>query len=268
MIDLGDVFRIRVEVKTLDGVLTDPGAAVLTVTLPDGTTETPAVTLPPEVAGVMVVDFPTTQAGRHSFVLSTTDPQTAYRDVFDVRTSELHQIISLADTKTHLRITNTGSDEQLRSFIEAATSVIEYRVRTVVSRSHTETHDVRGPMIPLRHYPVQEITSIEYTAGGSIDVGSVDVDEVGIVRMGSGWFRGRLSITYTAGHIEIPSAWVQAAKIIVQHMWDTQRPQDSRRPATAYAEDTMSVADHKGRFYSIPRRAVELLESDMVPVVG
>jgi hypothetical protein len=268
MIDLGDVFRIRVEVKTLDGVLTNPGAAGLTVTLPDGTTETPAVSLPPAETGVLIVDFPTTQAGRHSFVLSTTDPQTAYRDVFDVRQSELSQIISLADAKAHLRVTNTGSDEQIRSFVEAATGVIDFRVKTSILRTYTESHSVNGPVVPLRHYPVQEVVSIQYASGGSIDVGSVDVDDVGMMRTG-GWFRGRFTVTYKAGHAVVPAGWVLAAKIIVQHLWDTQRPNDSRRPATAYAEDTMmNVHDHKGRFYSIPRRAVELLESEMVPVVA
>lgn len=269
MIDLGGVYRIRVLVKSPAGVLTNPDAATLTVTLPDGTTDTPAVTLPPAETGVVTVDYPTVQAGRHSYVLATTDPQTSYRDVFDVRTPDTVAILSLADAKLHLNISNDTDDGEIRDFLESATSIVEYHTNASFLREFVETYTVNGCEIALRHYPVTEVTSINDLSGSTaVAVSDVDVDEVGILRKTSGGpIRGTVRITYTAGHTQIPAAWVQSAKIIVQHLWETQRPRDTRRNSSTFAEETMSVADAKGRYYSIPRRAVELLQADMVPEV-
>ena len=271
MIDLGSVYRIRVSVRDPDGTLTDPGTATLTVTLPDGSTETPAVTLPPAETGIVIVDYPTTQAGRHSYVLATTGPQTAYRDVFDVRTPDTVAILSLRDAKEHLNISYDDDDGELRDHIESATSIVEFNAGTSVLRQFVETYTGYGAEIPLRHYPVTEVVSITDIDGTAVAAAAdVDVDEVGILRMrsGLGLFCGTLRITYAAGRSLMPAAWIQAAKIIVQHLWETQRPRDTRRPAGTFAEDVMSVADSKGRYYSIPRRAVELLQADMSPEVG
>lgn len=270
MIDLGSVYRIRVEVRTPEGVLTNPGAATLTVALPDGSTETPTVTLPPAETGIVTVDYATTQAGRHSYVLATTGPQTSYRDVFDVRTPDAIAILSLADAKKHLNISNSTDDGELRDHIEAATSIIEFHANASVLREFTETWTGHSAEIALRHWPVDEVLAIESLAGGAaVATGAVDVDEVGILRMtGGGSFRGPLRFRYRAGHRQMPAAWVQAAKIIVQHLWETQRPRDSNRPASTAAEDIMSVSDSRGRYYSIPRRAVELLQADMAPEVA
>lgn len=266
MIDLGDVARLIVYVTTPDGVAANPAAATLTVTLPDGTTETPTVTLPPAETGVLVVDYPTTQAGRHTYVLTTTSPQTAWRDVFDVRQPETAQILSVADARAHLNITHNGQDEEIRGYVEAATSVIQRYTGTTIRQEFSETITVTGGLAPLAHYPVVEVTAIESVPdGAAFPVDSVDVDELGIMRAG---VRGTVRVTYTAGHTMIPAAWILAAKIIVQHLWETQRPRDSRRQIGAMAEDVMSVADMKGRYYSVPRRAVELLEADMVPKVA
>lgn len=270
MIDLGSVYRIRVSVTDPAGALTNPGTATLTVTLPDGSTETPAVSLPPAETGIVIVDYPTTQAGRHSYVLATTGPQTAYRDVFDVRTPDAVAIISLADAKRHLNISNSTDDGELRDHIESATSIIEFHTNASVLREFVETVTANGPEVPLRHYPVVEVVSITDVAGNVVVAADVvDVDEVGIMRMRSGGtFHGTLRITSRAGRSQMPAAWVQAGKIIVQHLWETQRPRDTRSGATTFAEETMSVADAKGRYYSIPRRAVELLQADMSPEVA
>jgi len=266
VIDLGDVYRIRVPVKDPAGTLDSPATATLTVTLPDGTTATPAVTLPPAETGIVIVDYPTVQAGRHQFVLTTTDPQTAFRDVFDVRQAELTNIVSLAETKNHLNITNDGDDAELRGFIEAATNVIAFYVGALFPREYVETYQANGSTIPLRHYPVTEVASIAPvgTGGSSIDPADVDVDELGVLRMASGqWLRGLYRITYTAGFTLVPANFTRAALIIIQHMWETQRPRDGRRPTVPTSDDFSTLQDQAGRFYSIPRRAVELLQGNI-----
>jgi hypothetical protein len=266
VIDLGDVYRIRVPVKDPAGTLVDPATATLTITLPDGTTTAPAVNLPPADTGIVIVDYPTTQAGRHQFVLTTTDPQTAFRDVFDVRQAELANIVSLAETKNHLNITNDGDDAELRGFIEAVTSIIAFHVGALFPQEYVETYQANGPTIPLRHYPVTEVASIEPigAGGSSVDPVNVDVDELGVLRLTSGQcIRGNYRITYTAGFTLIPANYTRAALIIIQHMWDTQRPRNTRQPSVPRSEDFSTMQDQSGRFYSVPRRAVELLQGSM-----
>lgn len=268
MIDLGDVYRIRVPVRSPDGTLTSPGAATMTITLPDGTTATPSVPLPPAETGIVIVDYPTVQAGRHQFVLSTTSPQTAFRDVFDVRQAELHNIVSLAEAKKHLNISNDGNDDEIRGFIEAVTGVVQFYSGTLFPTVYTETHQACGDTLVLRHYPVIEVTTIDTIGtGAAVDVAGVDIDEGGVLGLGvNAW--GKLRVTYRAGYSVLPAGITRAALIIIQHMWDTQRPRDTRRPAVPQGEDYGTVQDMSGRFYTVPRRAVELLHDSIQDGIG
>lgn len=268
MIDLGDVYRVRVPVRDPGGTLTSPGTATMTVTLPDGTTATPSVPLPPADTGIVIVDYPTVQAGRHQFVLTTTSPQTAYRDVFDVRKAELHNIVSLAEAKQHLNISNDGDDDEIRGFVEAVTGVVQFYCGTVFPQEYVETHEVCGDTIVLRHYPVTEVSAIATVGTGStVDPSEADIGEGGVLRL-SRSVSGTLRVTYTAGYTILPAGITRAALIIVQHMWDTQRPRDTRRPGVPSGEDYSTVQDMSGRFYTVPRRAVELLHDSIQDGVG
>ncbi len=268
MIDLGDVTRIRVPVRSPDGTLTSPVSATLTITLPDGTTAAPTVSLPPADTGIVIVDYPTVQTGRHQFVLSTTDPQTAFRDVFDVRQAELNNIVSLPEAKQHLNISNDGTDDEIRGFIEAVTGVCAFYCGTLFPKAYTETHQACGDTIVLRHYPVIAVASIATIgSGAAVDVSGIDIGEGGVIDLGvSAW--GRLRVLYTAGYPVIPAGITRAALIIIQHMWDTQRPRDRRGPAVPMGEDYSTAQDLSGRFYSVPRRAVELLQESIQDGIG
>jgi len=261
VIDLGDVYRVRVPVRSPDGTPTSPGTATMTITLPDGTTATPSVPLPPAETGIVLVDYPTVQAGRHQFVLSTTAPQTAYRDVFDVRQAELQNIVSLADAKNHLNITNDGDDNELRGFIEATTNIARFYCGTLFPTTYTETYEACGDTLALRHWPVISVSEI--TAVGTaavVDPADVDVDEHGMLRAESA-MSGTVRVTYRAGSSIMPANITRGALIIIQHMWDTQRPRNSRGPAMPRGEDFMNAQDATGRFYTVPRRAVELFQA-------
>lgn len=260
MIDLGDVYRIRVPVRSPDGTLTSPTSATMTITLPDGTTATPSVSLPPEETGIVIVDYPTVQAGRHQFVLATTDPQTAYRDVFDVRQAELNNIVSLKEAKDHLNISNDGDDSELRGFVEAVTSIAAFYCGTLFPTEYVETHQACGDTLVLRHYPVLEVTEIDTIGTGStIDLAGVDIGEGGVIDLGQrAW--GKLRVTYRAGYTILPANITRGSLIIIQHMWDTQRPRNSRGPTMPRGEDFMTAQDASGRFYTVPRRAIELFQ--------
>src|SRR2546430_9713712 len=107
-IDPGQVYRGVRSVTDAQGAPANPATAVLTITLPDGTTVTPAVTLPPAVTGTVRVDYPTVQAGPHKASWLTTSPAAAGVDYFNVR--QFISVISLAEAIAHLTITRTTTD--------------------------------------------------------------------------------------------------------------------------------------------------------------
>ena len=153
MVDLGAQYTVAVDVRDAAGALVDPGAAVLTITLPDGTITSPIVTLPAAVPGELRVDYLPVQVGRHAWRMVTTSPATSYGDVFDVDPYLSGGITSLAETKAHLNIkaSDTSNDVKLRRFIGATTRTVEKLRgeaivrRTVVERFTLTSHDPLPP---------------------------------------------------------------------------------------------------------------------------
>jgi len=254
-IDLGDVvtleFPLPENVDTVE----------LTVTLPDGTTVSPTVTNPPAETGRYRVDYPTVQAGRHLARWVATGA--AYTDAFDVRPADQPLIVSLADVKLHLgkSVADTTDDEELRSYIEAATAVIEeHRGETVTRRTVVEDMQVssRSLVVQLRTSPVQELTSVA-TVDGTVtwDVAGLHVTQHGVVSVQSGSpLYGLVRFTYVAGYQVIPANYTLAAKIIVGHLWETQQ-QPGLGP-NPFSNEGQFLSP-TGRGFAIPHRAVELL---------
>lgn len=266
--DLGDIVPLTVEIRDAAGTLTAATSVVLTITLPDGTTATPTVSNPS--TGKYQVDHVTTQAGRHLARWVSNGPDTAYVDTFDVRPAAPGYLVSLADTKRHLSLTGTTDrDEQLRTFIEAATRLVESKVGAVVRRSHTDLLRGRGlPFLRMPHAPVISVTSIvdPRTGLALVDVADLDVDtDVGIARRLDGClFHGLYRVTYVAGRPVVPANFALAAQIIVGHMWETQRGR-SFRPTISGDDDSASITAEMvgGLGYILPRRAMQLLEPDL-----
>jgi hypothetical protein len=72
------------------------------------------------------------------------------------------------------------------------------------------------------------------------------------------WFSGGpWDVVYEAGRAQVPANISHAARIILQHIWSTQRSRDARRPPVATAGELELRA--AGVAFSVPRRAVELL---------
>lgn len=264
MIDLGAVYQVAVDVADATGAPVNPASATLTITLPDGTTVSPAVPTPTTVGHVRV-DYVPVQAGRHVWRLVTSGPTTAYADVFDVRPALPVGIVSLADARAHLNMgaTETADDEELRGFIGAATGAVERALgRVVVRRSFTDRFEIGGSttQLLLRNVPVLSLTSAVSADGSTTwSVGGLRADgETGLVTVVSGAaLTGTVDMTYQAGETVISEDYQLAAKIIIQHLWETQR-------------GTMGVqlgGDNEpytpGRGFAIPRRALELLDTQL-----
>lgn len=261
--DLGDTVRLEAECRDADGTLATAAAATLTLTLPDGTTSSPTVDAP-ATAGQYTHDYVTTQAGRHAVRWVFTGPACAYTDSFDVREAEPPTILSLADAKQHLNITGTTDDDELRGWIEATTAAVEWFVGPVVQRTVTEVHSRRtSASLALHQPPVVSLTTLAAvrTGGTSYVAADMDVDSAtGIVtRLDGGSISGPLRVTYTAGRAVVPASITAAARIILQHLWRTQRA-GSRGPVFGGGDDFSVTEPIPGLGYAVPNRAVQLLD--------
>lgn len=259
--DLGDPVGLSVTTRNAADVIEDAGTVVLTITLPDQTAVTPAVSHPG--AGQYSVTFPTTQVGLHRVRwLATGANASAYPDAFNVFPANPDFVVSLRQALRKLRLLSTPSAddvEDVREYMAAATAVIErHRGEVVTPRSVTEFVDGCGRSLILPHAPVISLTSVTRLDGTVIDTAGLVVTKpnAGIVQYRSGgWFTGLHEVTYTAGRTVIPSNYTRAALIIIEHLWQTERPFATDMDG-AY-EDSMTVV--RGMGFAVPNRAIELL---------
>ncbi|MET9086162.1 phage head-tail connector protein [Streptomyces sp. NPDC004237] len=172
-------------------------------------------------------------------------------------------IVTLADTKAHLNIPadNTDDDVELQGFIDAATEPVEEQLGTVVvPRLITNQHDfgTGTTAFLLRQVPVISLTSIISLDGSqswTVTSPAMHVDgPSGSVTVLSGPpLTGMALVTHQAGLTVIGANVRLAAKIIIQHLWETQRGVMGVRLG-GDGETYVS-----GRGFAIPRRAIELL---------
>lgn len=263
----GAVARLSTTVKDAAGTLIDPVTISLTVQLPDGTTSAP-LTPVHDSTGVYHRDYTPTQAGRHIARWTTTTPTGAQEESFDVAPQWAEAgLLSLTEAKQQLNIAadETDYDDEIQGFVRSVTAICERYVGSLARAIYVEKHR-GGYGIALNRPPVLTLTSVDavQTGGTSQTVADLDVDgETGIVqRLDGGYMCGPLRVTYVAGRTQIPPNVRQAALIILQHMWETQRG--------AMGGVRVGGADevYDPRFgFSIPRRAQELL-GDMMPGIA
>lgn len=270
--DLGDVVPLTVDIRDANGALANAGAVTVTITLPDGTTASPAVANPS--TGRYQVDYTPAVAGRYGVRwVATGANASAYTDAFDVAEAVPPLIVSLRDAKTHLNLplNSTTHDEELRGFIAAATEAVEFFIGPVVVRSYSEV--IEGPrrVLTLSKTPVVSVTSIVavLTAGTGYQVSDVDADaDTGVVRLLSGgsFTGGPWRVTWKAGRAILPGNVRLASLIIIQHLWRTQR--GSQLATRARDPDDYSEPI-PGLGFSVPNRALELLARyRLAPEVG
>lgn len=261
-IDVGDLYRCSYSHTSPSGGAVNAGTMTLTITLPDGTTF-PAGTIAPGTTGQYQYDYQTVQAGRHSarWVGTGSNPG-AYGEVFDVRPADLPYIISLADAKAQLNTTTTVNDEELRTYVEATTGVIEQELgMAVVRRPRTEEHCIRGGLV-LNWTPVVTLTSMALVDGTyTWNVADLHVSPAGVVTSPLGVAPyGNVTVTYLAGMSIIPENYCLAARIIVQQIWKTQRPDRGAPGRGSSLDDSMG---YQQMGFAIPNRAKELLGSGL-----
>lgn len=259
-------------------------SVTLKVTAPDGTTSLPTVTH--AGGGVYWVSFTSTQAGHHLVAWTATAPglADAFCDSFEVQPAQDGTIVSLAEAKEILQMTGTTDyDAVLQGYNAAATNVVEYMCGPVVRQTVTETIPSRGTVVCLSKPPViglQAWTQVpaELAATG-ITVASPPspmlrtrlygiewpLDELycdprrGIVTHTSGlpFFYCAYVWQYQAGRVVIPAALYEAAKVILEHLYQVKRGGVGAQDVAAGE----SVTTLPGFGFAIPNRALELLDA-------
>jgi hypothetical protein len=178
-------------------------------------------------------------------------------------------LIDVAEARQQLNIEDDRHDTELAYYVSAATGIVEGHVGPVLPRDVTEVQP-GGRVLVLHQVPVWSLLSLApvLTGGTSYAVADLDVDAVtGIVRrLDGGGFTGPLRVTYRAGRDEVPPNVGLAARIIVAHMWETQRGHGGSRPGFGQDEDLIPTPSMG---FIIPRRAMELLQPHMLgPLVA
>jgi hypothetical protein len=273
VISAGGMYPIAFDVLDASGVLTHAASVTLTITLPDGTTATPAIT-DTAVPGKYRLSYQTTIPGRYTAHAVTTGPVTSWDDTFNVRA--FASIIGLGEAKAHLSggpaAAWTGDDDELLNFLAAVTEVIESKVGPCVRRTVTQRAAAQGgPQIVLTQAPVISVTSVTSVwAGGPTWTGNslvLDTD-AGIVTTQLGavpFYYGPWDVVHTVGRAVIPERYQHAAKELLRHLWDTQRGELEAGPLSASSGETFTTS--AGWAFSIPNRVLEMLTDDMTPAI-
>jgi len=274
--DLGDVVPLGITITDSTGANANASAVTCTISLPDGTTSTGSVTNPS--TGLYNCDFTPTQVGRHAVRwVATGTNASAYTDEFTVRDYAELGIVGLAEMKEYLNIpaTDTTVDEELRSFIDAGSDLAESYVGQVLGRRTftNELYDGGTEFIRIRNPKALSIISV-YENDALVSSSNYVLDYTGqrLYRIGSGtlyatnsygyWTAGmnNVKITYVAGYVNPPMAAKQGVLVIVKHLWETQRGAMNVMGRVLGGDELYSTPT-----YSLPRRAMELLDPTSFP---
>ena len=270
MIPFGGVYPAAINVFNAAGAPATPVSATLTIIQPDQsvlTYDLADLTIP--APGQLQYPFITTQAGLHKVSWITVTPNAPWSDVFDVSEQFSPAMLSLADAKQQLGMAPSyiDDDDELREKLAALTAAVEnYKHETIVARTIVEEHaydTIWGggwPMqrrIRLWQFPPMQLISVTSEDGTiSWEPQNLDLDTAtGLVSVIQGPpVRGRVEVTYTAGYKIIPYNYLEGAKILLMHMWESRRGPGGLNGVIGPEE----LADFR-HFTALPRKVLETL---------
>jgi hypothetical protein len=273
----GQPIRVSTTVRDTTGTLVNATTLTLLVKLAqaDGTWLTTGTYAAPANDGtglyhqdIPVTDLAATGHYQYAWTATGTGAGVSFGE-FDVFDPFETSVLPLQDAKDELNIpqTTTSSDSEIQSFIATIESNLERATGgPIVNRTVTERSEMMHgqTVIPVRQRPLVSVTSIASASGGLIDIsGGLDLDvSAGLIRRKLGLpFYGPFFTwlpvcypTYVAGWgTSVPAAFGSFARIVLQHLWDTQRG-----PA-ALPMGGGEMVTPPGFGFAIPNRAAELL---------
>ena len=273
--DLGDKVYLTWNTVDSTGAAVNPGTVTLNITQPDGTTT--SVTTATSTTGTYTASFLPTLPGRHILAWAATGsyPQ-AFSDVFEVRDINDIGIVGYDEVLEFLNIPAASANEnEIRRFIDASTDLAETYVGQVLGRRTftNELYDGGTEFIRIRNPKAISITSVTEN-GIAVPASNYVLDYTGqrLYRIGSGtlyatnsygyWTQGmnNVSITYVAGYVNPPMSAKQGVLEIIRHLWQTQRGAINVMSRTNSGDELYSSPT-----YSLPRRAMELLDPTSFP---
>ena len=270
----GQPVRVSTTVKDVAGVLVDAGTLKLTVKKPDGTLLPDYTTPAHDGLGLYHQDIPAAdlaQLGHYQYVWTATGTGAGVSgpgsfEVYDPFEAEL---LSLQDAKEHLNILTTTYDAELQGFIDAVVPSIERHLGgPAVIRSIVETVEPVDcyRALPLTKRPFVSLTGI--TANGvTVSTSDVYATPGRVLRRRYGlpfvpYWQPPYVVTYKAGlDVAAPADVVLAGKIILGHLWETQRGRSGGRGPSANSEMGSPNSIVPGFSFAIPNRAVQLLNA-------
>lgn len=180
-------------------------------------------------------------------------------------------ILPLQDAKDALNIpqATTSSDTEIQQYIATISACLQrYTGGPLVSTAITERSEMLSnqTVIPVRQRPLVSVTSITGASGGAIDISAgLDLDvNAGLIRRKLGLpFYGpffswlpQVTVAYVAGWgTSVPATFNTVARIVLQHLWETQHG-PAARPMMAGEVETVMIP---GFGFAVPNQAAELL---------
>ncbi len=277
---LGQPVRQSTTVRQLnvDGTTTLVNATTLTLLVKianaDGTTTTTGTYASPVNDGpglyhfdIPVADLATLGHYQYTWTATGTGAGVSFGD-FDVFDPFEPALLPLQDGKDQLNIPQsvTTYDNELQSYIATIETSLEGATGgPLASRVVTERAELDGTctVLQLQQRPVVSVTSItpaatgmaaDLTAGLDIDKSAGIIRALGGRTLGSSW-NAAVTVVYVAGWGTVmPAAFNLFGRMVLQHMWRTQRGETSQ-PMQG-GEELVTLP---GWGFAIPAAAAELL---------
>lgn len=266
--DVGDEATVTTELRDIAGTPTDATVSI-SVTAPDDTTSTPNV-VGNGGTGLYKSSFPVTQAGTWRY------KWTASGAISAVDGGQLEVVVvgrvlvaGLDELRAQLDRSDFSDDAELRLYLEAATSQVEWLIGPLSRTTITERTTALA-RISLRRFPVAEIISVKPVYGGvvgsALDVADywldVPLNEIAFTPTWRNGYMGLSSrhggaeyeVEYVIGRTSIAADIKLAGLIIAQHLWSVQ---NARFTLNAPGEDELAPIPGSG--FMVPYRALELL---------
>jgi hypothetical protein len=277
---LNQPVRLSTTVTDVTGALVNPATLTLLVRLAqaDGTWLTTGTYSSPanDSTGTYHQDVPVTDlaaTGHYQYTWTSTGSGAGVSfgefDVFDPFGEVA--VLPLQDAKAALNIPQsvTTFDAEIAAYVATIQSCLEQYtggplVNKIISAERSELM-LSQTVIPVRQRPLVSVTQITGAAGGVIDISAgLDLDiNAGLIRRKLGLpFYGpfwtwlpQVNVTYVAGWgASVPAAFGTASRIILQHLWKTQRG------PVAVPMGGGDLVTLPGFGYAVPTQAAELLD--------
>ncbi len=263
----GQPVRLDFEVRDLAGELVTPGSVRMDLLDATGVVSQIAQ---PTADGIglyhSILDAEITAFGHYAWKFSTTAPgKTVRSGTIDVYDPFAQELLGLDDGKSYLNIAldNPVHDEEIAGFIRTLTPAVEYLVGPVEPKTYRRNLFGSSELVsPVA--PILELTSVTPRGTATaIDPTLLSFD----AETGTIFFTDfvtlfppvPLTVIFVAGRRIVPDNISHGAKVILAHLWETQRGRGAQSTVTRRSSnDDTTVLPGFG--FSIPNRAVEMLK--------